>query len=216
MTKNIVLNASGLNEIRSVDERLVSYNVEMTEVTGGTFWKEYTPEEIAGNGKFPMIGIKNYDSMMQVYPPIDLTNPRLRKLANEIGPVWVRVSGTWATTTYYDFDSSTDGKAPEGFKSVLTKEQWIGVLDFVKFLGAKLLVSVSNCEGIHSAEEPWNPSQAKKLFDFSREYGVPINAAEFMNEPNLLSNSGAPKGYTVEHYLRDQDIFNKWLHDNYP
>lgn len=216
MAKNIKLNASGLEMIRTVDERLTSYNVEMTEVTGGTFWKEYTPEEIAGKGKFPIIGIMSKDSLMQVYPPIDLYNARLRKFANEIGPVWVRVSGTWATTTYYDFDGTTNGQAPEGYKSVLTKEQWIGVLDFVKFLGAKLLVSVSNCAGIHSADEPWNPNQAKLLFDFSREYGVPIEAAEFMNEPNLLAGSGAPKGYTPEHFVRDQDIFNKWLHDNYP
>lgn len=216
MAQNVKLKLDNLKEIRKVDERLVSYNVEMTEVTGGTFWKEYTPEEIAGNGKFAMVGIKNADSMMQVYPPIDLYNPRLRKFAKEIGPVWVRVSGTWATKTYYDLDGKANGVAPEGFQNLLTKEQWVGVLDFVKEMGAKLLVSVSNCQGIHSAEEPWNPSQAKLLFDFSRDYGVPINAAEFMNEPNLLSGSGAPKGYTVEHFLRDQDIFNKWVHENYP
>ena len=72
MNKVIQLNASSLKKIRTVDERLASYNVEMTEVTGGTFWKEYTPEEIAGNGKFPMIGIMNKDELMQVYPPIDL------------------------------------------------------------------------------------------------------------------------------------------------
>ena len=216
MSKTVKLTSSGLKVIRQVDERLASYNVEMTEVTGGTFWKAYTPEEIAGNGKFAMIGIMNKDSMMQVYPPIDLYNERLRRFAGEIGPVWIRVSGTWATTTYYDFEGKTGGVAPEGFKSVLTKEQWIGVLDFVKHLGAKLLVSVSNCEGIHSAEEPWNPDQAKLLFDFSREYGVPIEAAEFMNEPNLLAGSGGPKGYTPEQYVRDQDIFNKWIHDNYP
>ena len=136
MSKSITLKKENLKKIRTVDERLVSYNVEMTEVTGGTFWKEYTPEQIQGKGKFPIIGIKNKDSMMQVYPPIDLTNPRLRKLANEIGPVWVRVSGTWATKTYYDLDNKTGGAAPEGYDSVLTKEQWIGVLDFVKFLGA--------------------------------------------------------------------------------
>ncbi len=216
MAKTIALKVENLKKIRTIDERLTSYNVEMTEVTGGTFWKEYTPEQIAGNGKFPMIGIKDKDSMMQVYPPVDLSNPKLRKLANEIGPVWVRVSGTWSTKTYYDLDGKANGIAPEGYENVLTKEQWIGVLEFVKFLGAKLLVSVSNCAGIHTAEEPWNPSQAEILFNFSREYGVPIDAAEFMNEPNLLSGSGAPKGYTVEHFLRDQDIFNKWLHDNYP
>ena len=216
MAKHIKLNNQGLKLIRTVDERLTSYNVEMTEVTGGTFWKEYTPEQIQGNGKFPMIGIKDKDSMMQVYPPINLYDEKLRKLAKEIGPVWVRVSGTWATKTYYDLENKTNGIIPEGYDSILTREQWIGVLDFVREMGAKLLVSVSNCEGIHSADEPWNPSQAKLLFDFSREYGVPIEAAEFMNEPTLLSGSGAPKGYTPEHFVRDQDIFNKWLHDNYP
>lgn len=30
-------------KLRTVDERLMSYNVEITEVTGGTFWKAYTP-----------------------------------------------------------------------------------------------------------------------------------------------------------------------------
>lgn len=123
MSQNINLKASGMRTIRRIDPRLVSYNVEMTEVTGGTFWKEYTPEQIAGHGKFPMIGIKNKESMMQVYPPIDLTNPRLRKLAKELGPVWIRVSGTWATKTYYDFDGAANGIAPKGFQNVLTKEQ---------------------------------------------------------------------------------------------
>ena len=37
-----------------------------------------------------------------------------------------------------------------------------------------------------------------------------------MNEPNMLSGSGAPKDYTFDDYIRDQDIFNKWLHENYP
>ena len=35
-----------LNELRQVDPRLVSYNVEMTEVTGGTFWKSYTEAQV--------------------------------------------------------------------------------------------------------------------------------------------------------------------------
>ncbi|MDD6144557.1 MAG: beta-glucuronidase [bacterium] len=216
MAQTISLKAQNLRAIRSIDPRLVSYNVEMTEVTGGTFWKAYTPEEIAGNGKFPMIGFAKKGSLMQVYPPIDLTNVRLRKMAKQLGPVWVRVSGTWSTKTYYDFDGACNGVAPEGFQNVLTREQWIGVLDFVKAVGGKLLVSVANCEGIHSAHEPWLPAQAKLLFDLSKEYGVPIDAAEFMNEPNMLSGSGAPKGYSFDDYIRDQDIFNKWLHENYP
>lgn len=137
-------------------------------------------------------------------------------LSKAFGPVWIRVSGSWATKTYYDFDGHTNGVVPEGYQSILTKDQWVGLLDFVKAMDAKLLVSVANCEGLHAAHEPWNPSQAKVLFDFSRDYGVPINAAEFMNEPNMLATSGAPAGYTPADYVRDQDIFNQWAKESYP
>lgn len=37
MAELIKLNPDALKPLRTVDERLVSYNVEMTEVTGGTF-----------------------------------------------------------------------------------------------------------------------------------------------------------------------------------
>ena len=216
MAKNIKIKIVGLKEIRIVDPRLVSYNIEMTEVTGGTFWKEYTKGQMDGTEKFPFIGYGSKKDMMQVYSPIDLTNRRVRALAKELGSAWIRVSGTWATKTYYDFEGTTNGIAPEGYQSVLTKEQWLGLLDFVRAVDGKLLISVANCEGIHSAHEPWNSSQAEKIFQISQEYGVPIAAAEFMNEPNLLSGSGAPDGYTFDDFIRDQDIFNAWLHKNYP
>ena len=98
----------------------------------------------------------------QWYDPIDTTNPRLIKLAKALGPVWVRVSGTWATKTYYDFEDT--GVVPEGYQNRLTKQQWINLLNFVKEIGGKLLVSFANCEGLHPASEPWNPSQAELLF----------------------------------------------------
>ena len=217
MAQQVKLQAGGLRELRRVDERLMSYNVEMTEVTGGTFWKEYTPGQIAGTEGFPPSkGLEDIANAMQVYPPVNLYDEKLRALAKEFGPVWVRVSGTWASKTYYDFDGTTGGKAPEGYQSVLTKEQWIGVLDFVKEIGAKLLISVANCAGLHSADEPWNPSEAEKIFALSKEYGVPIDAAEFMNEPNMLQFSGAPAGYTAADYARDQDLFFAWVRENYP
>ena len=217
MAQQIKLQADGLRELRKVDERLMSYNVEMTEVTGGTFWRAYTPGQIAGTEEFPPSkGFQDLAKAMQVYPPVDLYNEKLRALARQFGPVWVRVSGTWASKTYYDFDGTTGGKAPEGYQSVMTKEQWIGVLDFVKSIGAKLLISVANCAGLHSAQEPWNPSEAEKIFSLSKEYGVPIDAAEFMNEPNILQYSGAPVGYTAADYACDQDLFFAWVRQNYP
>lgn len=217
----IKLSPDTLRQLRTVDERLVSYNVEMTEVTGGTFWKAYSPEEIAGTKPFegPVGSLANHTAMaalMQFYPPIDLKSEKLRKLAKGIGPAWVWVSGTWSTKTYYDFDGKMGGKSPEGYQNVLTRDQWLGVLDFCRDIGAKLMISVANCAGLHSADEPWNPSQAEQIFALSKKYGVPIDAAEFMNEPNMLAMSGAPEGCTAANFVRDQDLFNRWLHENYP
>ena len=76
MAQFVKLNPAELKALHEQNPDLVSYNVEFAEVTGGTFWKEYTPEQIQGKGKFPMIGIKNKDSMMQVYPPINLYDPK--------------------------------------------------------------------------------------------------------------------------------------------
>jgi len=217
MAQFVKLNPDERKELRKVDARLVSYNVEMTEVTGGTFWKAYTDAQVDGTEPFPVIDDwRNMFNLQQWYDPIDLYNPRLRKLAKELGTAWVRVSGTWANKTYYDFDGHCNGKVPEGFQNLLTKEQWIGVLEFVKHIDGKLLVSMANCPGIHAANEPMPMEQAELLFSFSKEYGVPISAAEFTNEPNMISMSGLPEGYTPADHARDHDLFGAWLRENYP
>ena len=218
MAKTVSLKASGLEVLRSVEPRLVSYNVEMTEVTGGTFWKAYTDGQVDGTEEFPVIkDWTNMGNLQQWYDPIDTTNPRLIKLAKDLGPAWVRVSGTWANKTYYDFEGKyADGTVPEGFQNVLTKQQWLNLLDFVKAVDGKLLVSIANCPGIHAADEPMPFEQADLLFRTSKEYGVPIAAAEFTNEPNLIALSGLPKGYTAADHARDHDLFGAWLKENYP
>ena len=217
MAQLVKLNPNGLETLRKVDPMLVSYNIEMTEVTGGTFWKAYTEAQVDGTEEFPLIkDWRDMGNLQQWYEPIDTKNPRLLKLAKDLGAAWVRVSGTWANKTYYDFDGTTGGKAPEGFQSVLTKDQWLKLLDFVKAIGGKLLVSIANCPGIHAADEPMPFEQADLLFSTSKEYGVPISAAEFTNEPNLIALSGLPRGYTAQDHARDHALFGAWLKENYP
>ncbi|MBQ8264024.1 MAG: beta-glucuronidase [Oscillospiraceae bacterium] len=217
MAQFVKLACEGLEALRGINERLVSYNVEMTEVTGGTFWKAYTEAQVDGTEAFPEIkDWSNMGNLQQWYDPIDTKNPRLIKLAKELGTAWVRVSGTWANKTYYDFDGHCGGKVPEGFQNLLTREQWLSLLDFVKAIDGKLLVSIANCPGIHSADEPMPFDQAELLFRTSKEYGVPISAAEFTNEPNLIALSGLPKGYTAADHARDHDLFGAWLKENYP
>ncbi len=218
MAEIIRINPDKLTKIRSVNPRMISYNIEMTEVTGGTFWKAYTEEQIDGTEQVPPPDFsKGFGAMHQWYDPIDTTNPRLIKLAKDLGLCWIRVSGTWATKTYYDFeDKYPAGTAPEGYQNVLKKQQWINLLEFVKAVDGKLLISMANCEGLHSSEEPWNPSQAEQIFAFSREYGVPINAVEFTNEPNMMDITGFPPNYTPEYFRRDQELFHRWVRENYP
>ena len=218
MAEFIKLNPSALSVLRTVDERLVSYNVEMTEVTGGTFWKAYTDAQVDGTEEFPLIRdwLTAMGKLQQWYDPIDTTNPRLIKLARDLGPAWVRVSGTWANKTYYDFDNKYGGQVPAGFQNVLSKQQWLNLLDFVRAIGGKLLISIANCPGIHDAADPIPFEQADLLFRISKEYGVPIAAAEFTNEPNMLEISGLPKGYTAADHARDHDLFGAWLRENYP
>ncbi|MBE6940250.1 MAG: beta-glucuronidase [Ruminococcaceae bacterium] len=222
MAEFIKLSPDTLKELHQQNPMLMSYNVEFAEVTGGTFWKAYTPGQIAGTEEFHVEpsaeGIAAmYKDLMQVYPPINLYNEKLRKLTKDLGPAWCRISGTWATKTYYDFDGEYPGnQVPEGYLNKLTKEQWIGVLDFVRDCGLKLKISMANCPGLHSAEEPWPSTEAEKIFKLSKEYGVPIEAAEFANEPNMMEDTGFPKGYTAAHYRRDADLFGAWLKENYP
>ena len=103
MAEFVKLNPSELKALHEQNPCLMSYNVEFAEVTGGTFWKAYTPGQIAGTEAFYVEKRASLTEMrkdlMQVYPPIDLYDPRLRKLTKELGAAWVRVSGTWSTKT---------------------------------------------------------------------------------------------------------------------
>ena len=91
--------------IGTVDERFQSYNIEMVEVTGGRFWKPYASKADAPSATSKLPGSNQPagmdPSLYQYRSPIDLTNARLRKLAAALGPAYLRVSGTWANTTYF-------------------------------------------------------------------------------------------------------------------
>lgn len=222
MSIELTLNPEKLEKIREMDSRVQSYNVEMTELTGGTFWVPYTEKQISGEEPFPTCdNVKDMMSMlagMQTkVPAIDLYNKRIRSFAKEFGKVIVRFSGSWATRTYYDFDGHTNGKAPEGFEFVLTKEQWQGALDFVKHTDSQILVSVANSFGVHeNGTGAWTPKQAELLWNYTQEQGMTIDYAEFMNEPNMLNGMCLPEGYTLGDYSRDYDLFAKWLRENHP
>ena len=49
--------------------------------------------------------------------------------------------------------------APDGYKNVLTRQQWKGVLDFSKATDGKLVTSFSICNSMRDKEGNWSPYQ---------------------------------------------------------
>ncbi len=224
MSMIINIEPEKLVEVRRTDPYIQSYNIEMTELTGGTFWTPYTPEQVSGEEEYPVFSeMKDQEleeamkSIECLQPAIDLYHPRIRTLAKAFGPTIIRYSGSWATRTYYDFDGHTQGNVPEGFEYILTRKQWQGALDFAKETGSRIMVSVANSKGVHKdGNGEWLPDQAKILWDYTASQGMKIDYAEFMNEPNMVCGLMLPDDYSAEDFGRDHDLFAKWLKENHP
>jgi heparanase 1 len=209
--------------IGTIDQRYQSFNVEMLEVTGGDFWKPYASLD-AGSKTKPDPGRAGSGvpagmspDLYQYRPPIDLSNARLRKLAAALGPSYVRVSGTWANTTYFhDSDTPAPKVPPAGFGGVLTRPQWKGVIDFAHAIDAKLVSSFATGVGVRDAAGVWTPVEATKVLQYTQSIGGSIAAAEFMNEPTMAAMGGAPKGYDGTSYGRDLAVFVPFVKSRAP
>ena len=216
---------STMPRMGSVDERFQSYNIEMVEVTGGRFWRPYDSKVDAilasqsatkekGGANQP-VGMN--PDLYQYRPPIDLSNARLRKLAAALGPAYLRVSGTWQNTTYFqDTDDPAPEKAPQGFNGVLTRKQWKGVVDFSHAADAKIITSFATSMGTRDAAGVWTTEQASRLLAYTKSIGGNIAAAEYMNEPTFAAFAGAPKGYDAAAYARDIAVFVPFIRKTAP
>jgi heparanase 1 len=218
------LSPSSLPKIGTVDERFQSYNIEMVEVTGGRFWKPYDQQVDAilaaqaagqktGTGK--PTGMD--PALYQYRTPINLSNPRLRKLAGALGPAYLRVSGTWQNSTYFlNSDDPSPSTPPKGFNSVLTRQQWKGVVDFAHSSDAKIVTSFATSVGTRDAAGVWTPEQAHQFLAYTKSIGGSIAAVEFMNEPTFAEIGGAPKGYSAADYGRDIAVFVPFIRREAP
>jgi hypothetical protein len=224
----VELAPASMPSVGTVDERFQSYNVEMVEVTGGRFWRPYSPETFAAleNPEAAAAAASPEEiaatpagmnpALYEYRPPIDLSNERLRKLASALAPAFMRVSGTWANTTWFAHTPDAPEEAPEGYDAVLTQDQWRGVVDFAKAVGADIATSMPISNGTRNAEGVWTPDQARVWFEFTDSIGGEIAAAEYFNEPTVAAMGGAPEGYTVEDYGRDFRIFRDFVNEIAP
>ena len=218
----VSLDPAKMLAIGTVDERFQSYNIEMVEVIGGRFWKPYgsntsesKEQEPAPQAGFTPAGID--PNLYRYRAPIDLSNPRLRKLAGALSPAYVRVSGTWANSAYFqDSENAAPANAPSGFSGVLTRAEWKGVIDFSRAVNAEIVTSVATGPGSRDAQGVWTSDQARQLFEYTKSAGGRIAASEFMNEPTYAAMGGAPKGYDAAGFGRDVAVFRTFLQKTTP
>ena len=216
----LAVDPSRLPRLGTIDARFQSYNLEMIEVTGGRFWKPYRANASAPSAR-SADNTGNIPSGMNpdLYAyrePIDLSNPRLRTLAAALAPAYVRVSGTWANTTYFAENDETPATPPNGFGAVLSRERWKGVIDFAHAVDAEIVTSMATSPGVRDAAGLWQSDQARRLFAYTRSVGGRIAAAEFMNEPTLAAMGGAPDGYDAAAYGRDFKAFVAFIRASEP
>ncbi len=202
-----------LKFIGKVDERFQSFNIEMCEVIGGDFWIPYSLIDSVRK----TTNKTGFAALKWKINPINLYDPKLRNLAAGLGPTYVRVSGTWANAVYFQNDDNPIlEKAPEGFKNVLTRPQWKGVVDFCKAVNGKLVSSFPISDGMRDASGLWQPTQVKSLIDYTKTIGGDIYAAEFFNEPSHAAHGDAPKGYDGKTYAKEFSVFKEFANAYYP
>jgi heparanase 1 len=196
-----------------VDRRFLSYNVEAIEVTGGRFWKPFSSATEQAKTTKPGQQVDPY----AYRPPIDLGNARLRTLASALAPAYIRVSGTWRNSTYFQNDDAPVlTTVPKGYKNVMTRAQWRGVIDFSHAVGADIVTSVSFSDGTRDTKGEWTTDQAKSFFDFTKQAGGSIVATEFMNEPTFAKQGAAPAGYDAAMFAKDVKSFATFLRSESP
>jgi hypothetical protein len=114
----------------------------------------------------------------------------LLKLAAELGPAYVRVSGTWANAVYFhDFDSPAPPNAPSGFSGVLTRKEWKGVIDFSHAVNAETVTSFATSPGPRDPQGVWKPEQARQLLAYTKSVGGRIAAAvsqDWLSRPEKI------------------------------
>lgn len=191
-----------LPAIAKIDPLFQSFNVEMVEVTGGHFWAPYAS-----------ISVERYEQR----PPIDLTHPKLRAAAKALAPAYMRVSGTWANSTYVPtLDEGEPDTPPPGFKQVLKRSQWRELVRFSKQLGLPIITSFPVSAGTRDKHGLWQQEQAKRLLALTKVYGGKIAAAEFANEPNLTKLGELPVDYSAQDFALDYQIFRDFMRKQAP
>lgn len=100
---------------------------------------------------------------------------------------------------------------------MLTRNQWKGVLDFIKATNSELVTSFAVSNGVRNQDGVWTPVEAQKLVNFTKSQGGIIAAAELFNEPTMpLAGGLMNPDYDASYFAKDVAAFNTWAKKEVP
>lgn len=200
----VQIQAGSLPLVRTMDDRLQSFQIGFSHLTGGETWKSYD--------SLPKEQPKEVSQVREPRSATDLTNRRLRNLTAALAPFYLRYSGTTANSVYFqDNDQPKLEKAPEGYTVVLTRQRWKEALEFAKDVNATVVTSFTISKGVRNEANAWTPKMAAPWMAYTRSIGGQIYAAELFNEPNAPEFPHHPKGFGVDDFARDYAAFREFM-----
>lgn len=156
--------------VAQVDERFLSVAVDTSQVVGGHWWSKDAVVEVGvGAG---------------LVEPYDFSRPRLRRLAAELAPAYLRIGGSEADVTFYDLSESPVSTPPEPYEFVMTRAMFDGLNQFALDLGFHVAFCLNAGPGPRDDQGLWGPDQARGLLEYTAGQGHPVKLWELGNEIN--------------------------------
>ncbi len=155
--------------IAEVSERYLSVAIDSSQVLGGNFWGE--------GGAQGGLGEERVD-------PYDFARPRLRALAAELAPAYLRIGGSEADVVYYDLSDQPVEEPPEPYDLVLTATRWEEVVEFAEATGFELFFTINAGPGPRDENDRWTPDNARTLLQHAVDRDDPVGVWELGNEIN--------------------------------
>jgi heparanase 1 len=174
--------------VATIDERFLAVAVDTGQVVGGKFW---APVDAGGPAQQPVV-------------PYDFTRPKLRALAQALGPAYLRIGGTAADSVYYDMSDAPVASAPSPYLYVLTRATWDAVNAFATAAGMRVLFTLNAGPGPRDGQVAWKADNARALVAYTANAGYDVALWELGNEVNAFPlTEGLMSGVTPQQFAAD-------------
>lgn len=175
--------------IAVVDRRYLSVAIDASQVVGGYWWSEV-------DGVTMGLGSERTD-------PYDFSRPRLRAMARELAPAYLRIGGTEADKLYYDLSDAPTDEPPAPFEFTFTAQWWADMQAFNAAVGYDLMFTLNAGPGARDEDGAWTTDMARRLLQHAADRGDPPGVWELGNEINGYPALHAGLRITGEAYAAD-------------